>query len=62
MNLDKPLPHEEDEEKDGLPGESFEELRDSEYEENLDEYGDGNETDDWPSGKKAASEEEEEEI
>lgn len=59
MNLNVPPSDDDEEKKDDPNGESFEELRDSEYEENLDEYGDGNETDDWPAGKSKDSEEDE---
>lgn len=33
------------------PSESWEDLRDNEYEENLDEYGDGNQEAGWPDAK-----------
>jgi len=54
----------DDEEKE--PSESWEDLRDDEYEENLDEYGDGNQESAWPDEKESDSEveteEEDEEI
>ncbi len=34
------------------PTESLEDLRDNEYEESLDEYGDGNQEAGWPNAKK----------
>lgn len=44
----------DDEEKE--PSESWEDLRDDEYEENLDEYGDGNQESAWPDEKENDSE------
>ncbi len=48
----------EDEEKE--PSESWEDLRDDEYEENLDEYGDGNQESAWPDEKEKDSESDDE--
>ena len=47
-----------EEEKENESSESFEDLRDNEYEENLDEYGDGNEEAAW----KDSPEDEEDEL
>lgn len=47
----------DDEEKE--PSESWEDLRDDEYEENLDEYGDGNQESAWPDEKEDSESEDE---
>lgn len=45
------MPNISDDEDEKGPSESWEDLRDNEYEENLDEYGDGNQEAAWPDAK-----------
>ncbi len=53
------MPNQPTAEEEKEPSESWEDLRDNEYEENLDEYGDGNQDSAWPDAKKEKDPDEE---